>query len=122
MNAAETQHRVAIAEVGCVQNAYHPAGRASQLVLEECMRRDIAFVPFGPLGFGANSILRNPVLAQVAARVPCTPAQACLAWELATAPNLLLIPGTSSVQHLHENVAAAEIRLDDAAFRAISAL
>jgi diketogulonate reductase-like aldo/keto reductase len=57
-------------------------------------------------------VLNNPTVAQVAARLGCTPAQACLAWELALASNLLLIPGTSSREHLSENLAAAQVSLD----------
>ena len=107
-------------EVACVQNAFHPADRSSEPVLEECTPRGIAFVPFAPLGFGSTSLLTNPTLASVATRLGCTTSQACLAWELATAPNILLIPGTSSQHHLHENLAAARIRLDADAFREIS--
>jgi pyridoxine 4-dehydrogenase len=107
-------------EIACVQNAFHPADRTFQPVLDECARRDIAFVPFAPLGFGSRAVLANPTLVRVAAESGCTPAQACLAWQLALAPNVLLIPGTSSVSHLHENLAATGIRLDDHALRSIS--
>ena len=81
-------------------------------MLEACLSRGIAFVPFAPLGFGASEVRKNPTVTQVAARLGCTPAQACLAWELALASNLLLIPGTSSREHLRENLAAAQISLD----------
>jgi pyridoxine 4-dehydrogenase len=71
-------------------------------VLEACLGRGIAFVPFAPLGFGASEVLNNPTVARVAARLGCTPAQGRLAWELAFASNLLVIPGTSSREHLRE--------------------
>jgi pyridoxine 4-dehydrogenase len=107
-------------EIACVQNAFHPADRTSQPVLDECARRGIAFVPFAPLGFGTRSLLANPTLVRVAAESGCTPAQACLAWQLAVAPNVLLIPGTSSLSHLHENLGATGIRLADHALQSIS--
>jgi pyridoxine 4-dehydrogenase len=109
-------------EIACVQNAFHPADRMSQPVLDECARRDIAFVPFAPLGFGSSSVLANPALVGVAAQSGCTPAQACLAWQLAVAPNVLLIPGTSSLRHLHENLAVTSVHLDDPALQLISQL
>jgi pyridoxine 4-dehydrogenase len=115
-------HALKFTEIACVQNAFHPAGRGSQSVLDACTRRNIAFVPFAPLGFGSSYLLTHPTLVDVAARTECTPAQACLAWELAIAPNLLLIPGTSSMQHLYENLAAANVILDDNAFQSISLL
>ncbi len=122
VSLAHLLHALRFTEIACVQNAFNPADRTSQPVLDECTRRGIAFVPFAPLGFGSSSLLRNPKLAQVAARSDCTPAQACLAWQLAWAPNVLLIPGTSSVQHLHENLAARHVRLDDHALQEISRL
>jgi aryl-alcohol dehydrogenase-like predicted oxidoreductase len=115
-------HALEFTEIACVQNAFHPADRTSQPVLEECTRRGIAFVPFAPLGFGASSVLGNPTLARVAAQARCTPAQACLAWQLALAPNVLLIPGTSSVVHLEENLASTNIHLDDRDLQRISEL
>jgi len=109
---AHLRHAMRFVDVACVQNQYHPGDRGSQPVLEECRQHGIAFVPFAPLGFGSSSLLANPSVTQVAARAGCTAAQACLAWELATAPNMLLIPGTSSPSHLQENLAAAQIQLD----------
>jgi pyridoxine 4-dehydrogenase len=115
-------HALKFTEIACVQNEFHPADRTSQAVLDECERQGIAFVPFAPLGFGSNSVLKNLTLARVAAQSACTPAQACLAWELAIAPNVLLIPGTSSLHHLRENMAATRVSLDDDALQAISQL
>lgn len=113
-------HALKFTEIACVQNAFNPVDRGSRRVLDECTRRDIAFVPFAPLGFGSSSLLTNPTVVRVAARIGCTPAQACLAWELAVAPNLLLIPGSSSIEHLWENLEAAEVHLDEAAMESIS--
>jgi pyridoxine 4-dehydrogenase len=115
-------HALKFTEIACVQNAFHPADRTSQPVLDECTRQGIAFVPFAPLGFGSGSVLGNPTLARVAARSNCTPAQVCLAWQLAIAPNVLLIPGTSSLEHLHENLAAASVRLSDRDLQLVSQL
>jgi aryl-alcohol dehydrogenase-like predicted oxidoreductase len=120
VSLAHLQHALRFVDVACVQNEFNPANRASEPVIEECRRRGIAFVPFAPLGFGSTSVLANPTLARIAARLGCTSAQACLAWELALAPNILLIPGTSSRHHLHENLAASQVSLDADALYAIS--
>jgi pyridoxine 4-dehydrogenase len=103
-------------EIVCVQNAFNLTDRSSEPVLEECARRGIAFVPFFPLGSGFasdNPVLGNDVVRRTAARFGRTPAQIALAWTLSVAPNVLLIPGTSSVRHLEENLAAASIELDE---------
>jgi pyridoxine 4-dehydrogenase len=115
-------HALRSTEIACVQNAFHPADRSSQGVLDECTKLGIAFVPFAPLGFGSNTVLGDPRLTLVASRLGCTPAQACLAWQLAVSPNVLLIPGTSSLAHLVENMASPAIHLDEDAFRSISGL
>ncbi len=117
---AHLRRALDLGEVACVQNQFHPADRSSAPVLEECTRRGIAFVPFGPLGFGSASVLANRQLARVAARLECTPIQACLAWELALSPNMLLIPGTSSQRHLEENLAALSVHFDADALREIA--
>jgi pyridoxine 4-dehydrogenase len=117
---AHLQHALTLVDVACVQNAFHPADRSSEPVLQECTRRNVAFVPFAPLGFGSTSLLNDPTLVRIGRRLGCTAAQACLAWELAAAPNMLLIPGTASPQHLHENLAASRVRLDADAIREIS--
>jgi pyridoxine 4-dehydrogenase len=119
---AHLLHALKFTEIACVQNAFHPTDRTSQPVLDECARRGIAFVPFAPLGFGSRSVLADPTIVGVAARSGCTPAQACLAWQSAVAPNVLLIPGTSSLHHLHENLAATRVRLDGRGFELISQL
>jgi pyridoxine 4-dehydrogenase len=122
VSLAHLLHALKFTDIACVQNAFHPADRTSQPILDECVRRGIAFVPFAPLGFGSSSVLKNPTIARVAADSGCTPAQACLAWQLALAPNVLLIPGTSSLNHLDENVAATNIHLDNRALGLISQL
>jgi pyridoxine 4-dehydrogenase len=101
-------------EIVTVQNAYNLVDRTSQPLLDLCTDRDISFVPFFPLGsaFNAdNPVLGNPAVKQTAADLGRTPAQIALAWTLAVAPNVLLIPGTSSVAHLEENLAVADIEL-----------
>jgi aryl-alcohol dehydrogenase-like predicted oxidoreductase len=103
-------------EIVCVQNAYNLIDRMSQPVLDACIEHGIAFVPFFPLGsaFTAdNPVLGHPAVQREAAKLGRTPAQIALAWTLSVAPNVLLIPGTSSVQHLEENTAVADIELDD---------
>jgi len=122
VSLAHLTHALEFTDIACVQNAFNPVDRTSQPVLEECTRRSIAFVPFAPLGFGMTSVLANPTLTGVATRIGCTPAQACLAWQLAMAPNLLLIAGTSSLRHLSENLAAATVHLDSRGLREISQL
>jgi pyridoxine 4-dehydrogenase len=111
---------VSVTEIACVQNPYHPANRVSQPVLEECRGRGIAFVPFASLGSGAPATLGSAAVRTVAAKVGCTPAQAVLAWALRSAPNVVLIPGTSSRAHFRENVAASSVNLDDEALDTMS--
>jgi pyridoxine 4-dehydrogenase len=122
VTTAHLRHAMRFVDVACVQNQYHPGDLGSQPVLDECQQHDIAFVPFAPLGFGSSSLLNNPTVAGVAARSGCTAAQACLAWALATAPNMLLIPGTSSLRHLQQNLAASEVHLDAEALLEISGI
>jgi pyridoxine 4-dehydrogenase len=102
-------------EITCVQNAFNPVDRSATPVLDECTARGIAFVPFFSLRspFAApDQVLGHEVVQRAAARLGRTPAQIALAWALSVAPNVLLIPGTSSVQHLEENLAVADIELD----------
>jgi aryl-alcohol dehydrogenase-like predicted oxidoreductase len=101
--------------IACVQNPLNLVNRASMPILEECSARGIAFVPFFPLGSGfgqANPVLSNEHVRSTARRLGHTPAQIALAWLLGLAPNVLLIPGTSSRAHLEQNVAAADIKLE----------
>jgi pyridoxine 4-dehydrogenase len=103
------------AGIVCVQNIYNMLHRTHEDVLAECDREDIAWVPYFPLGSafpGFPSVAENPVVVAHAERLGITPAQAALAWLLAHSPRTLLIPGTRSLGHLAENVAAARIDLD----------
>ncbi|KUI10922.1 oxidoreductase [Mycolicibacterium acapulense] len=111
-------------EIVCVQNAYNLIDRSSQPVLDACIERGIAFVPFFPLGSGFvadNPVLGHPAVKLEAEKLGHTPAQIVLAWTLNVAPNVLLIPGTSSVAHLEENTAVAGIELDDETKRDLDA-
>jgi len=103
-------------EIVTVQNAYNLVDRTSQPVLEACVEHGVSFVPFFPLGSGFtadNPVLGHPAVQREASKLGRTPAQIALAWTLSVAPNVLLIPGTSSVSHLEENTAVADIELDD---------
>jgi aryl-alcohol dehydrogenase-like predicted oxidoreductase len=114
-----------VTDIACVQNLFHLTNRESQPVLEECTRRGIAFVPFGSLGFGAtgpDAVLRRREVVEQAGRLGATAAQLVLAWALALAPNVLLIPGASSVDHLRENLAASAVPLEPEAIDRLSAM
>jgi aryl-alcohol dehydrogenase-like predicted oxidoreductase len=118
-------HALERTHVACVQNPLNLVTRASMPVLDECTSRGIAFVPFFPLGSGfahTNPVLGNAQVLSNAERLGITPAQVVLAWTLRLAPNILLIPGTSSVRHLEENLAAADIELDEQAQRQLDAV
>ncbi|WP_406350502.1 oxidoreductase [Streptomyces sp. NBC_00658] len=104
-------------EIVCVQNLFNLADQSSADVLTECTLRGIAFVPFCPLGWPRatqKKILTSPVLAALGSRLQASPAQIALAWLLDLAPNILLIPGTSTRTHLTENLHAVGVELDDA--------
>jgi pyridoxine 4-dehydrogenase len=100
-----------ICEIVCVQNHYNVAHRADDTLIAELARAGIAYVPFFPLG--GFTPLQSAGLSDVARRVGATPMQVALAWLLRRARNILLIPGTSSIAHLRENLAAAELDLPD---------
>src|SRR3954454_9056989 len=97
-----------IVELGEVQNLYNLTRRDDESVLRFCADRDIAYVPFFPIGSPDG-----PAIAAVAAKHGATPAQIALAWLLQKDPHILLIPGTSLIAHLEQNIAAARIELDD---------
>jgi aryl-alcohol dehydrogenase-like predicted oxidoreductase len=107
---------LASTDIACVQNLLNLNDRRSMPVLEECHGHGIAFVPFFPLGSGfargGSPVQASPAIAATAARLHVTPAQVALAWLLDLGPEVLLIPGTSSVSHLEENMAVADIGLD----------
>ena len=98
-----------ICEIVCVQNQYNLAHRVDDEMIDDLSEREIAYVPFFPLG--GFTPLQSATLSDVAARLRITPMQTALAWLLHRAPNLLLIPGTASVAHLRENLAAAQLKL-----------
>jgi pyridoxine 4-dehydrogenase len=114
---------VAQTEIVCVQNLFNLADQRSLDVLAECRARNIAFVPFCPLGWPGEVRLRllaDPVLAALEVRLGATPVQVALAWLLDLAPNIVLIPGTRTRAHLAENLGAADVTLDDAARAALT--
>ncbi|SCL23832.1 aldo/keto reductase [Micromonospora inyonensis] len=109
----------AITPIVSVQNLYNLADRRAEPVLEHCERHDLAFIPWFPIATGDLARPGGPLDA-VAADHHATPAQLALAWLLRRSPVLLPIPGTSSVAHLEENVAAAEVTLTDEEYDALS--
>jgi pyridoxine 4-dehydrogenase len=106
-----------ICEIVCVQNHYNLAHRGDDALIDDLACAGIAYVPYFPLG--GFTPLQSSVLSDVAQRLGATPMQVALAWLLRRAPNILLIPGTSSVAHLRENLAAAEVSLPDDAIVAL---
>ncbi len=125
VNREHLLHAVERTEIACVQNAFNLVHRESAAVLQECTARGIAFVPFFPLGAAfmqPNPVLSHQVVQETAQRLGRTPAQVALAWMLSVAPNVLLIPGTSSLGHLEENLDVASIELDDDARERLNAI
>jgi pyridoxine 4-dehydrogenase len=115
---ADTVRRaLELADIACVQNAYSVVNRADEDELQLCEERELAFVPFFPLGSaftgGPKQLAADPAIAEMAAKHRVTPSQVALAWLLHRSERILLIPGTTSVQHLEENVAASDIELDE---------
>jgi aryl-alcohol dehydrogenase-like predicted oxidoreductase len=109
-----------ICEIVCVQNQYNLAHRADDALIDDLARDDIAYIPFFPLG--GFTPLQSSILSDVAAQLAVTPMQAALAWLLHRAPNILLIPGTSSLDHLHQNLKAADLVLPDEALAKLDAV
>lgn len=112
-------------EVACVQNAYSVADRSDQPVFDACRADGVPYVPFFPLGSAfapVNPVLSHQEVKAAAERLDATPAQIALAWLLAQAPTVLLIPGTSSPDHLRENLAVADLRLDAEALALLDGL
>ena len=107
----------AICEIVCVQNYYNVAHRADDILIDDLAREGIAYVPYFPLG--GFTPLQSSTLSDVARGLGAKPMQVALAWLLRRAPNILLIPGTSSPAHLRENLAAAELELTDEALVAL---
>src|ERR1700733_536351 len=111
ITAAQVTEAQRIANVVCVQNHYNLVHRDDDALIDELGQKGIAYVPFFPLG--GFTPLQSETLSSVAQRLDATPMQVALAWLLARAPNMLLIPGTSSPKHLRENLAAAELELPE---------
>ena len=109
-----------ICKIACVQNQYNLAHRSDDALIDDLARDGIAFVPFFPLG--GFTPLQSSTLTDVAARLGAMPMQVALAWLLRRSPNILLIPGTSSVAHLRENLAAAELDLPSDAMAELNGL
>jgi pyridoxine 4-dehydrogenase len=110
VTASQVAQAQAITEIVCVQNHYNLAHREDDALIDDLARAGIAYVPFFPLG--GFSPLQSSTLSAVAVRLGATPMQVALAWLLQRSPNVLLIPGTSSVGHLRENLAAAALALE----------
>jgi pyridoxine 4-dehydrogenase len=113
VSATQLREAQAIAPVVCVQNLYNVVERGDDALVDACAREGVGFTPFFPLG--GFSPLQSGVLDDVAAQVGATPRQVALAWLLQRSPTMLLIPGTSSVAHLRENLAAVDVVLPPAA-------
>lgn len=120
VTAAQVSQGRNITDIVCVQNHYNLVHRQDDALIEALARDGIAYVPFFPLG--GFTPLQSSALAEVAASLNATPMQVALAWLLRRSPNILLIPGTSSVAHLRENLAASELVLSDEAMAALNAI
>jgi pyridoxine 4-dehydrogenase len=117
VTAKQVEEGRGMAEIVCVQNLYNLAQRRDDALIDTLAAAGIAYVPFFPLG--GFSPLQSSALSDVARQLGATPMQVALAWLLRRSPNILLIPGTSSVEHLRENLAAAELELGDDAMKAL---
>jgi pyridoxine 4-dehydrogenase len=118
VSAEQVAEAQSIAPVVCVQNFYNIANRRDDALIESLAKQGIAYVPYFPLG--GFSPLQSHTLSNVAARLDTTPMAVALAWLLQRSPNILLIPGTSSIQHLRENVAGAGLQLPDDAIKELN--
>ncbi|WP_437905681.1 aldo/keto reductase family oxidoreductase [Sorangium sp. So ce327] len=117
VTAKQVEEGRAMTEIVCVQNLYNLAHRQDDALIDSLAAAGIAYVPFFPLG--GFSPLQSSTLSDVARQLGATPMQVALAWLLRRSPNILLIPGTSSVEHLRENLAAADLELSNDAMRAL---
>ncbi|HEV3169082.1 MAG TPA: oxidoreductase [Actinocrinis sp.] len=120
INADQLAEAQSIAPVVCVQNFYNIANRQDDALLDSTARQDIAYVPYFPLG--GMSPLQSDALHRIAVQLEATPLSVALAWLLQRSPNLLLIPGTSSVAHLRENIAGAAVELPADALAELDAI
>jgi aryl-alcohol dehydrogenase-like predicted oxidoreductase len=120
VTSAQVMEARAIEDVVCVQNHYNLVHRDDDALIDELKEIDVAYVPFFPLG--GFTPLQSSALSEVAGELGATPMQVALAWLLRRAPNILLIPGTSSLEHLRENLAAAELKLSRVALARLDAI
>lgn len=120
VTAAQITQAQSITPIVCVQNLYNIVNRSDDAVIDVLAEQGIAYVPFFPLG--GFTPLQSSGLQAVADTLNATPMQVALAWLLKRSPNILLIPGTSSVTHLHENLAAGNLVLPDDALASLNAL
>ncbi|WP_130835752.1 aldo/keto reductase family oxidoreductase [[Erwinia] mediterraneensis] len=109
ITARQVSDAQTMTEIACVQNLYNLANRQDDALIDQLASQGIAFVPFFPLG--GFSTLQSDQLSKVATSLEATPMQVALAWLLQRSPNILLIPGTSSPQHLQENLASGQLQL-----------
>jgi aryl-alcohol dehydrogenase-like predicted oxidoreductase len=119
----EFRQGAAATTIACVQNAYNLVDRSDQDVLDACVDEGVPYVPFFPLGSAfmpGRPVLTHPVVTAAAERLQVTPAQVAQAWLLNLSPLVLLISGTSSLEHLEENLAVAQVELDQEAIDALS--
>ena len=123
VDLAKARLALEVVDVAGIQNGYSIIDRQDDKMVEFARERQIAFVPFFPLGSafkgGAARLAGEPAIAEVADKHGATPAQIALAWLLGRYDRMLLIPGTSSIAHLEENMAAIELELDDADLAAL---
>ncbi|KYF48731.1 oxidoreductase [Sorangium cellulosum] len=120
VTARQVEQAQALTEIVCVQNHYNLAHRGDDALIDALAKQGIAYVPFFPLG--GFTPLQSSTLSEVASELGATPMQVALAWLLRRAPNILLIPGTSSVAHLRENVAAASLVLPPKSLAALDGI
>jgi aryl-alcohol dehydrogenase-like predicted oxidoreductase len=120
VSAEQLAEAQAITEIACIQNFYNVAQRTDDSFIDALATEGIAYVPYFPLG--GFSPLQSSRLDAIAALVRATPMQVALAWLLQRSPNILLIPGTSSVKHLRENLAAATLELPKEALAELNSI
>ena len=120
VTAEQIAEAQSIASVVCVQNFYNIANRRDDALIDSLAEQGIGYVPFFPLG--GFTPLQSDTLSNVAARLNAKPMSVALAWLLQRSPNILLIPGTSSVEHLRENVTGAGLQLPDAALKELNTI
>jgi aryl-alcohol dehydrogenase-like predicted oxidoreductase len=120
VSPAQLAEAQAITEIVCVQNMYNVAHRLDDDFIDDLARQGVAYVPFFPLG--GFTPLQSSALDAAAASLGATPMQVALAWLLQRSPNILLIPGTSSVAHLRENLSAATLQLPSKMIAALNSI